>query len=1357
MMTHMPGPNQERYLLAEALTEPVYMMPLAYRMKGHLDILRLKYALTSVCERHEALQTRFKQIGPTEYRALADPTPALLEVVDAGADSSQEIRASTIAYVMREPDFSAQSMRRFHLVRYAADDHVLTFAHHHAVSDGISLQIFLRELFAIYDGAEGLPLAKSYSAFHSEDWRTTRDYLDDERYWKTRDFAVDAIAPLLPDIADGWNGPPSDSIDVSLSPKTSDAVRTAAAEAGISTFAFVYATIAILMSRATGSTHVVSTFQSSGRRGLDGAENAIGPFSNALPLNHAVDDRAAFADFTRQLRSDMREAVAHEAFPYHHIMRTTGVHPQFGINAYPEMMVPQAQGLSIAFEDMLVRESDFDLNFRFFDRADGMAFTLYYAANRFSHARISLMGEQLTGLLAAFAEAPDAAIGSVRTPEPQQYGKSQKVRPVEALIHSRFLDHAKAHPKRTALSTPFRDYSYGDLARWTGAVADAVQGGLSGPIGILASRSAELVAAMIGVSRAGLAFAVLDPDYPDDRLTVMIKTAGIRSLLAGSEHGERAAEFATLVGIDAARIVPFRADEPTRIVENSGNPDDIAYLLFTSGSTGTPKCVATSHRPLVHFTQWQENAFQITTNDTITMLSGLGHDPVMRDIFLPLSVGACLAVPEGVDFFSPGALNDWLAATEATTLHLTPPLGHLLLQGHADCQPLYHIRRLFFGGDILRTALVNDMCTLCPDAQAINFYGATETPQAISYALADADAHTGTVPIGQAVPGFDLVVEDAKGHELARNEPGKLVVRSAMLSLGYVEGGELKAHLRDDTGVRIYDTGDRAYRGPDGDLRVIGRGDDQVKIRGFRVEPAEVASVLSQTDEVGPCEVLAVGQGRGNMLVAFVASSDSGWDEVQMRNVAAQKLPPYMVPQRWIRLDRIPLLPNGKVDRANLRQRAKAKQVAASAPAEPTSPVARQLIERWERALFVNGITPDQNFSELGGDSLSFVEISIASEELLGVLPERWETMSIAELAASKPRKLHHAFSFIDTAMFMRAVAILLVVVGHFRVFNYGGGATTAMFLVAGFLIGRLQLLETERQRSAKPFARLFLKVLIPVWLFSAALFAWRSVSADQPSLGMLLLTENFVDYAQYEGDERDGHDIFLWYVHCFLQMIAFVAFAVWLNLRRGEGRLSPLGLCAALLAIGIAGRFVLPVLWNPDFFRVGAVDMALETYVSPSHIGTLAIGMLCALAASESRRTQVAIGAVTLAYGVASALLYPSVGWMFLIGFAFVLMMFERMIIPKVLRRPAMILSGATLFIYLTHFQWRKVLQVAGVPDYPVLYAAGATLGGIGVWAGWQWGQSLVRRHVHLPIRKRRKDVIVDLAPKDIASDTSI
>ena len=1356
-MTHAPGSNQERYFVAEALTEHVYMMPLAYRIEGPLDVRRLEQALTKVCDRHGSLQTRFDRTSPTEFRASADPAPAILEIMHADAGTGRNIRTKTIAYVMQQPDFSAPSLRRFHLVRYAADDHVLTVAHHHAVSDGISLQIFMREVFAVYDGAADLPPAQSYASFHAEDWLASPAYRDAERYWKARDFAADAVAPLLSDIADGWDGPPSDNLDISLASDTSDAVRTAAADAGLTTFAFVYAVIAILMSRAAGSAHVVSTFQSSGRRGLEGAENAIGPFSNALPLNHAVDESAAFADFARQLRSDMRQAVAHEAFPYHHILRATGVHPQFGINAYPEMVVPQAQGLSIAFEDMLVRESDFDLNFRFFDRADGMAFTLYYAANRFSRARIALMGEQLTGLLGAFAKAPNATIGSVRTPEPERYGTSRQVRPITSLIYSRFLEQAEANGERTALSTPYRDYSYGELERWTGAVAKAVRDAASGPIGILAARSAELVAATIGVSRAGRAFAVLDPDYPDDRLAVMIETAGIRSLLAGSEHKTRATAIAKRAGIKAGRITPFRADEPARTIAPSGNPDDVAYLLFTSGSTGTPKCVATSHRPLVHFTRWQADAFEVTANDTITMLSGLGHDPVMRDIFLPLGTGARLAVPEGIDFLNPGALNDWLAATGATAVHLTPPLGRLLLQGHADRQPLYGIRRLFFGGDILRTALVNDLRALCPDAKAVNFYGATETPQAISYALADADAHTGAVPIGQAVPGFDLAVEDAAGRELARNEPGKLVVRSAFLSLGYVEGGELKAHACDDTGSRIYDTGDRAYRGPGGDLRIVGRGDDQVKIRGFRVEPAEVASVLSQMDEIGPCEVLAMNEGRGSMLAAFVASSDSEWAEAQMRNAAARKLPSYMVPQRWIRLDRIPLLPNGKVDRLTLRQRAKAGPVAASGPAAPASPIARQLIERWERALFVNGITPDQTFSELGGDSLSFVEVSIASEELLGVLPERWETMSIADLAASKPRKLHNALSFIDTAMFMRAVAILLVVAGHFRVFNYGGGATTAMFLVAGFLIGRLQLLETERQQSAKPFARLFLKVLIPVWLFSAALFAWRSISADQPSIGMLLLTENFVDYAQYDGDDRDGHDIFLWYVHCFLQMIAFVGFAVWLNLRRGERRLSPLGLCIALLAIGVIGRFLLPVLWNPSFLSAGAVDMALETYVSPSHIGTLAIGMLCALAASESLRTQLAIGAATLAYGLASALLYPSVGWMFLVGFAGVLILFERMIFPKVLRRPVMILSGATLFIYLTHFQWRKVLQVAGVPDYSVLYAAGATLGGIAVWAGWQWGQSLVRRYVHLPIRKRSRDVIIDLGPEAIAADTGI
>ena len=1350
------GPNQERYLLAETLTDPVYMMPLSYRIEGPLDVARLKKALHATCLRHETLKTQFVRQNVTDFTAHPDPSEVELVVEDGDTDSfDSDLRQSIIDYVMQQPDLSARSLRRFHLTRFGPNDHILTLAHHHAVSDGISLQLFLHDLFAAYDG-RALELSPApYSSFFPTDWQQSEAYRAAEEFWKSRELQSEATVELMPDYASQFDGPSSGSIDVALPAPAAEAIRAAASQSRLSTFAFVYAAIAVLMARATGSETVTSTFQSSGRRAHPGSENTVGPFSNALPLMHRVDETRVFSEFAQSLRKDMREAVSHEAYPYHHILRATNVRPVFAINSYPAMIAPKAEGLTIEFADMLVRESDFGLNFRFFDQPDRMAFTIYYAADKYRAERIALMGEQLSALLRSFAETPDAVIAHVRTPENMVLQQEIAVEAAGGLIYSRFLDHAALRPESIAINTPKRDYTYDDLKNWSSAIARQATEMEGDVVGIMAPRSAQLVAAMLGVSRAGKAFTVLDPEYPDDRLGKLIETAGLSALLVAGSTRDRA------TGIAAPRHVAVNglAEFPDTSVRHPEIDYDrktqIAYLLFTSGSTGEPKCIATGHRPLVHFVEWQASEFGVSDADTVTMLSGIAHDPVMRDIFLPLSTGARLAIPEEVDFLERGALNDWLVKTRPTVVHLTPPLGRLLVTSHENRNAMDETRWLFFGGDILRSGLIEEIRSVFSGAKAVNFYGSTETPQAIAAHVAAETSGDDAIPIGRAIPGFKITIENTPGHNLARNEPGTLIVHSPYLSLGYVEAGTLVAHESDETGARIYNTGDRAYRNTKGDLRIVGRNDDQIKIRGFRVEPADVARALSKFDEIGPCEVLPIDSGRGQELAAFVPVSESEWDEKQARSAAHDAVPHYMVPSKWIRVDRIPLLPNGKIDRKQLRELAANEPVSDRSQLPTHLPAAaRTLVEKWEKILGIPQIDANQSFSELGGDSLSFVEISIASEKILGSLPERWETMSILELAQSESRQLPPMLTYVDSAMSMRAAAILLVVAGHFQVFSYGGGATTAMFLVAGFLLGRLQLLEAERQQTAKGFVRLFLKVLIPVWLFGLLLFVYRSLSEPDPNTGLLLLVENLVDYSQFTDSERGGHDMFLWYVHCFLQIIAMLALAVWLNLRRGDRRWTPMQFTAALIAFGMVGRFVLPQLWNPDFWVFGAQSLTMENYLPTTHIGTVAIGMACALVAGGMPKYQIAIALVTIGYAALTAVLYPSGGWLFLVIFAITLMVFERFVFLKVLQKPVMILSGATLFIYLTHFHWRIVMQGLGVPDVPVIYAAGAIAGGLLVWAGWQRSQSLLRRYVHLRPRKQVRDQIIDFGPKDVARE---
>ncbi len=1349
-MVNRVGPNQERYLLAETTTAPVYMMPLAYRIRGPLDRDRLRHAIQAACDRHDVLHMRFERLGTRQFVAVRDPRPIHLEYLDAdGSQDDEALRARIVPYVMRQPDLSNASMQRFHLTRLAPDDHLFILAQHHSVSDGVSQQLFAAQIFAAYDRAPGGEKAAPYSAFHVSDWDQTQEYREALDYWSRRVSSVGASQRMPRDIAIGWSGPPSGHVDLAVPAAVEASVRAAAKNLGVSTFTFIYAATTVLMGRATGSNDVASTFQSNGRRALPGSELTVGPFSNALLVGEDVCPQRGFADLAASLKRHIADAIANEVVPFHRILQLSEVQPSFGINSYPRLSAPQAAGLAIDYAGMVVRESDFDINFRFFLEPGSMSFTVYYDATGFSRDRIALMSEQLVALLGAFAAAPLALIGDVPTPGPRRSPAPDSATPaIEGAIHQRFVEHARRTPDRIALVTRARDYTYGELLRWSSAAGAILAGAADGPVGILAPRGPALIAAMIGAARCGRTFAVLDPDYPDERLSAFARKAGLQTVLA---HGTLIARAEQLVrGTGAGwQEIPELPDEEAELPPTHP-ADQTAYLLFTSGSTGEPKCIATGHEPLVRFIAWQAETFAITADDRVTMLSGLAHDPVMRDIFLPLSTGAQLAIPEGIDFLRPGALGEWLAETRPTVAHLTPPLGRLLVQSAGEGHAVPSLRWLFFGGDVLTTGAVREMQSLAPAARAVNFYGSTETPQAISYSIADPHGDAHAVPLGTSVPGFAVEVEDERGEPLARNEQGDIVVRSAYLSLGYVEQGELRPHPFEADGTRYYKTGDRGYLMADGGLQIVGRSDDQVKIRGFRVEPAEVAREIAQGTGVMGCKVLSFRNGKAEGLAAFVVMSAERFDPDSLRAEAAERLPAYMVPVRWYRLDTFPLMPNGKLDRTQLRQiiEQDRQERAAAVPQGSVGGLEGRIIERWRDILGLSAISPRQNFAELGGDSLSYVEVSLATEQLLGTLPERWETMAICDLAALKQRKLPGFLTYIDTPMILRALAIALVVAGHFQVFSYGGGATTAMFLVAGFLMGRLQIPEVMRRKTIEPLLSLLVKVVIPVWLYSLALFASRIFTSQPPSPFMILLLEDFVDYSQYTDSYRGGHDMFLWYVHCFLQMIAFVAALAWLNIRGGIVRHAPMQFALALLCLGVIGRFFLPAMWVDDFWANGVAPQKMENYLPTTHLGTLAIGMVCALASRRSLRTRLLVAALVIVFGGLSLATYPSGGWMFLIGFGLALLFLERLPFMRVFQRPLMMLSGATLFIYLTHFHWRVVMQRLGVPDIPEVYFIGALLGGILVWAFWQRLQRIVRKALIARRAHRSSDVYVDIGP---------
>jgi acyl-coenzyme A synthetase/AMP-(fatty) acid ligase/acyl carrier protein len=422
-----------------------------------------------------------------------------------------------------------------------------------------------------------------------------------------------------------------------------------------------------------------------------------------------------------------------------------------------------------------------------------------------------------------------------------------------------------------------------------------------------------------------------------------------------------------------------------------------------------PKGVLGSYKGLSHFLNWQRDAFGIGPNDRVAQLTSLSFDPLLRDVFLPLTSGGTLCIPEEGDQQEPLA---WLARERVTVVHTVPTLLQSWLaqqQGGAD---LHALRWLFVAGEALSGALVQAWRDRIPGgAEMVNLYGPTETTLVKCFHRVAGEIEPGLQPVGVPLPQTQALVLNAAGQPCGIGELGEVVLRTPFRTLGYINSPqEMHTHFlpnpfRDDADDLLYFTGDRGLYRVDGVLDLLGRLDDQLKIRGVRVEPGEVAAVLAEHPAVGACVVIgrkdALG---GDALVAFVVSaSDQRITVGELRTFLGARLPAALVPSEWQFLDALPQLPNGKVDRSALPVPAGAGSGPDVAYVAPGTPIESRLAAIWREVLGVAQVGIHDNFFAVGGHSLMVMQLISRIHREFGVtLPLRqiFEASTIAALAA---------------------------------------------------------------------------------------------------------------------------------------------------------------------------------------------------------------------------------------------------------------------------------------------------------------------------------------------------------------------
>ncbi|GAA3732110.1 non-ribosomal peptide synthetase [Plantactinospora mayteni] len=532
----------------------------------------------------------------------------------------------------------------------------------------------------------------------------------------------------------------------------------------------------------------------------------------------------------------------------------------------------------------------------------------------------------------------------------------------------------QAQPDATAVSAGDHSLTYRDLDRASDAVASRLTAAgtrADDVVAVLADRSPDLIAALLGILKAGAGYLVADPSAPAERLAWILGDAAPAAILTGPGH--------TPPGDPAVPVLPLTGPAAGPAVPVPIAPGTLAYVSYTSGSTGRPKGVAVPHDAvvrLVHDTRWAS----FGPDDVFLQASPVAFDASTLEIWAPLTTGGRLALhPPGP--VTSASIAATVAAEGVTVLWLTAGIFHQLARTSPGA--LRGVRHLLAGGDVVAPRQIAQVLDAVPGLTFTNGYGPTENTTFTTCWTSTTAPATGTTPIGRPIDGTGVRVLDDELRPVRPGIEGRLWATGRGLARGYLGRPGLTAEkFRPDPwgapGDRMYDTGDRVRVRADGAIEYLGRADQQVKIRGFRVEPGEIERTLRRRPEVADAAVIAqVDPLTGTRLVGYVVLAGAAGPETAaaIRRDLRTELPEYMIPAAVLPLDRMPLTANGKVDRSRLPAADRAPRTVEGDYHPPSTATEAELAEVWGRALQVEPIGVDDDFFELGGHSLLAAEL----------------------------------------------------------------------------------------------------------------------------------------------------------------------------------------------------------------------------------------------------------------------------------------------------------------------------------------------------------------------------------------------
>ncbi|MDF5734350.1 MULTISPECIES: non-ribosomal peptide synthetase [unclassified Nostoc] len=1005
---------QQRVWFLEQLqpNSRAYILSNAQRLTGKLNVGVLQQSLDAIVVHHEAIRTNFiTSLDGSPIQVIGTPRPVELKMIQV---AEEQVEYLLNQEAQRPFNLESDLMLRATLIQVDEQEHILLLVMHHIASDGWSIGILWQQLAAVYQAflsgkpspLPKLPIQYADFAVWQQQWLSGEVLSSQINYWKTQLAGANTVLKLPTDRPRPPVQTDQGSMQSLMLPQTlSAALKELSHQKGVTLFMTLLAAFGTILHRYTGQEDILIGSPIAGRNRSE-IEGLIGFFINTVVLRTDFVGNPSFSSVLSRVRQMALDAYAHQDMPFEklveelHPERDTSRNPLFQVwfnmLNFRDMQV-ELPGVAIEPVSMLETASKFDLTLYVTEQNQGIKLDLVYNTDLFTSERMMEMLHQFDHLLNQIVAAPEKQISlySLVTSEARPLLPEPTLllpEPRYELATTMFTSWVNRTPEHSSLRQGFRTWNYGELGKSAQTLAQVMLslGVERGDVvAVFGTRSFGLIASMVGVLLSGGVLLTIDPKLPSDRQRLMLQSAKAKYILyidGQRPEDEKIWESLTIICVNPDTGETINSSKKSIQAVNLPEivADAPAYIFFTSGTTGVPKGVLGCHKGLAHFLNWQRQTFEINQQDRVAQLTGLSFDVVLRDIFLPLTSGATLCLPEEGDNLEPTRILRYLENEQISVLHTVPSLAELWLANVPSGVSLRNLRWLFLAGEPLKETLVLRWRDAFPESgEIVNLYGPTETTLAKCYYRVPVECTPGVQPVGLPLPQTQALVFTPNHQPCGIGEPGEIVIRTPFRSLGYINAQEenrsrfVKNPFRNDQQDWLYYTGDRGCYRPDGSLEILGRRDYQVKIRGIRIELGEIETVLAQHPDVLQTVVIAREDVPGDQrLVAYMIPNQKSASAISdIRRFLSTKLPQYMLPSAFVLLDTMPLTPNGKVDRRALPAPDLSRQEPEATFVAPRNQVERQLIEIWEQILGVQPIGVRDNFFELGGHSILAVKL----------------------------------------------------------------------------------------------------------------------------------------------------------------------------------------------------------------------------------------------------------------------------------------------------------------------------------------------------------------------------------------------